>query len=282
VCVKAIAWAIETRVGDPALKILLIAIANYSDAYKRSWPSQKRLAYDTEISERTVRRKLNELVELGLISMEARRHPGGEVASSIITLNTSGQIGRQSYSPAAKIDPTSGQNGGSPAAKNGGHQRPPRSPPVKNRQEPSRTVRQEEPSDSPPTLSLGDASDVAIPAELVSPREQAERFFDKQFWPAYPKRFGSNPKEPARKKIVTAILNGEKPANILDGVNRLYSMLQRSGKIGTEYVPMALTWINRRSWNDDPVPAGNGKARSEMSFFDAALAMESDNGSGAN
>jgi hypothetical protein len=148
--------------------------------------------------------------------------------------------------------------------------------------EPLRTVREVEPSDSTPALSLGDASDVAIQAELVSPREQAELFFDKQFWPAYPKRFGSNPKEPARKKIVTAILKGEKPENILAGVNRLYSMLQRSGKIGTEYVPMALTWINRRSWNDDPVPAGNGKARSEMSFFDAALAMESDNGSGAN
>ena len=268
--IKAVAWAIDARVGDPALKILLIAIANYADENRRAWPSQKRLAYDTEISERSVRRKLGDLEELGLITIETRRHPNGEVATSVITLNTSGQSDRLSE-PSAKIGPTGGQNGGAPAANKVSA----------SKEEPSRTVREVEPSDSVPALSLRGERDT-IEAEILTPRAQAELFFDKQFWPAYPKRFGSNPKEPARKKIVAAILKGEKPAEILAGVNRLYSMLQRSGKIGTEYVPMALTWINRRSWKDDPAPAGNGKARSEMSFFDAALAMESDDGSGAN
>jgi hypothetical protein len=117
-----------------------------------------------------------------------------------------------------------------------------------------------------PSLSLGDATD----AVLLPSRESAEQFFDKQFWPAYPKRFGSNPKEAAKKKLVAAILRGEKPQEILAGVNRLFSGLQRGGKLGTEFVPMALTWINRKQWRDDPLPAGNGKARGEKTFFDVA------------
>lgn len=261
--IHAVAWAIKTRVGDPALKVLLISIANYADENNRAWPSQKRLAYDTEISERSIRRKLVELEELKLISIEARRHPSGEVATSVITLNTSGQFDRK-QEPPAKTDSTSGQNRGSPAANKVSA----------SKEEPSRTIREEEPSDSP-SLSLGCTNTQfslkpCLEVEVLSEKESAELFFDKQFWPAYPKRFGSNPKEPAKKKIVAAILKGEKSAEILAGVNRLYTSLERTGKIGTEFVPMALTWINRKSWKDDPLPAGNGKSKNEKSFFDIA------------
>ena len=262
--IKAVSWAIEVRVGDPTLKVLLIAIANYADENNRAWPSQKRLAYDTEVSERTIRRKMNELQDLGLISIEERRRPSGEVATSVVTLNTSGQSGRLSQ-PADKIDPTIGQKRGSPSATK-----------VSASNEPSRTIK-EEPSDSIPSLSLGHASngtelnlEPSCEAKVLTKREEAELFFDKQFWPNYPKRFGSNPKELARKKIISAILKGENPTEILDGVHRLFAGLQRGGKIGTEYVPMAITWINRRQWKDDPLPAGNGKARGEVSFFDVA------------
>jgi helix-turn-helix protein len=147
-----------------------------------------------------------------------------------------------------------------------------------------------------PSHSLGRAdegfkleSEPCIEAEIVTEREQAEMFFDKLFWPAYPKRFGGNPKEPAKKKIVAAILKGERPEEILAGVKKLYAALQRTGKLGTEFVPMALTWINRKSWKDDPLPEGTGKARGEKSFFDLAQESwlkaeqyERENGTGTN
>lgn len=253
------AWAIDVRVGDPVLKILLIAIANYANESRRAWPSQSQLAYDTELSERTIRRRLDELKELGLIDIEHRRKDG-RAASSIITLKTTGQNGRLTPEQPDTPDISTGQN-------------QPFQPDTKvAANEPSKNHHKIEPSDSIPSLAFGDARGEfkLCEAEALTPKQDAELFFDRQFWPAYPKRFGSNPKEPAKRKLTRAILRGEKPEDILLGVKRLYSAMQRSGKLGTEYVPMALTWINRQQWKDDPQPAGNGKTNRDQSFFDVA------------
>lgn len=70
--IQAVAWAIKARVGSPTLKVLLMTIANYADEDGMCWPSQTRLAFDTEMSERSVRGGLSELEALGLIRREKR------------------------------------------------------------------------------------------------------------------------------------------------------------------------------------------------------------------
>jgi hypothetical protein len=88
---QAVAWAIEVRVGDPILKNLLMAICHHADRETWScWPSQDLLAYETEVSKRTIQRKLEELEERGFLRIEKRRNQDGTQANSRLTV-TGGQ-----------------------------------------------------------------------------------------------------------------------------------------------------------------------------------------------
>jgi len=89
---QATAWVSEIRVGDPTLKSLLYAIAHRADRATWScWPSLDCLAYDTEVSKRTIQRRMEELETLGFIRIEKRRRPDGTQDNSLITI-TGGQI----------------------------------------------------------------------------------------------------------------------------------------------------------------------------------------------
>jgi hypothetical protein len=116
--------------------------------------------------------------------------------------------------------------------------------------------------DVDPVLIEQVVASIPVPVLFASPAVPsvgavaAERFFAEKFWPNYPKRAGSNPKEPARKKLVQLIVSGENPETILEGLRRLVRGLRARDKVGTEFVPMAMTWINRKGWRDDPEPDG--------------------------
>lgn len=118
----------------------------------------------------------------------------------------------------------------------------------------------------------------AAPAVPSVGAAAADRFFAEKFWPNYPKRAGGNPKEPARKKLVQLIVSGENPETILDGLRRLVKGLRARDKVGTEFVPMAMTWINRKGWRDDPEPDGGqfvppGGNNGGGGFFGAAAQL---------
>ena len=83
---QASSWALKQRVGDPILKILLLAAANYADPDGRCWPKVETLAFYSEVSKRTIQRKLVELQELGLIRLSARFNEAGKQVSSTIEL----------------------------------------------------------------------------------------------------------------------------------------------------------------------------------------------------
>lgn len=83
---QATAWAAATRTGSPALKVVLLVLANYADDCGRCWPSQVRIAYESEVSERSVRRALKKLESLGLLSRLPRRNPAGEVVTTAYQL----------------------------------------------------------------------------------------------------------------------------------------------------------------------------------------------------
>ncbi len=106
--IQAVVWAINSRVGDPVLKVLLMTLANYANTDNQTWHKQDKISFDTEIPVRTLRRKLQELVELGLISMEHRIRDDGGKASSMITI-----LMEQS---ATVADGGIGQNTGSQSA----------------------------------------------------------------------------------------------------------------------------------------------------------------------
>jgi len=71
--IKALNYALDIKVGDPTAKLIFINFANhYNDATQYSYPSQELLAERAECSIRTVQRKIEMLIELGLIKKKFR------------------------------------------------------------------------------------------------------------------------------------------------------------------------------------------------------------------
>ena len=60
--------------ASPAAKLVLLAIADHQGE-RGAWPSEATLARVTGMSERSVRRKVVELVELGELSVEVNAAP---------------------------------------------------------------------------------------------------------------------------------------------------------------------------------------------------------------
>jgi len=88
--VTATAWAKKQKTGSATLKAVLLAVADYADENGCAWPSQKRLAEDTELSARSVRDALAGLESKGLIRREMRMRDDGSRASDRIILPSAG------------------------------------------------------------------------------------------------------------------------------------------------------------------------------------------------
>lgn len=68
-----------------------------------------------------------------------------------------------------------------------------------------------------------------------------------EFWSAYPKRDGANPKKPAHTKWKT-IVKKVSPDVLIDAA-KAYAK-QNAGK-DPKFVAQAITWLNQERWNDD-------------------------------
>lgn len=92
---QAMAIVAEIKIRDPLAKCLLTAMANYADENCKCFPSQERLADDTGMSIRSVRRKTDWLVRAGFLSVDHERrgrstinlykiHPATQSASNTV------------------------------------------------------------------------------------------------------------------------------------------------------------------------------------------------------
>ena len=71
-----------------------------------------------------------------------------------------------------------------------------------------------------------------------------------EFWEAYPKRAGGNPKKPALTRWCSAVKRDE-PANIIAGTERYAAYCDATKKTGTEYVMQATTFLGEREgWTE--------------------------------
>ncbi len=67
---KAFSWAMSQQVGDPTTKLVLLIICDhFNDSRGFAYPSQERLALFAECSERTVRRHIKSLLDMGFIEV---------------------------------------------------------------------------------------------------------------------------------------------------------------------------------------------------------------------
>ena len=64
-------------IGSTAAKAILLVLADYADSEWSSFASQKRLAAEAEVGERTVRRILSDLENVGVVKRERRNRSDG-------------------------------------------------------------------------------------------------------------------------------------------------------------------------------------------------------------
>jgi hypothetical protein len=92
---QATSWASKQDCGGVGGKCLLYALANYADMAGRTWAGAKRLIFDTEMSERSIRTWLHELQERGIITVTPRRRANGTRLPDIVILNMGVEAGPQ-------------------------------------------------------------------------------------------------------------------------------------------------------------------------------------------
>lgn len=85
--IEAMMWAKRQRAGGPGPKVVLLVLADYADESWTCWPSQARIADETELTERSVRRCTARLVEAGLVRVEKRWAAANQTLNRYVLLH---------------------------------------------------------------------------------------------------------------------------------------------------------------------------------------------------
>lgn len=236
---QASAWALKTRVGDPTLKILLLAIANYADPDGVCWPKNDTLAFDSEVSKRTIQRGIEKLAALGLIRAVPQFDKSGRQIHSKIHLLMTEKGEGDSLSPPLfdTVGVTSRCHGEGD-----------------NMVSPPESF--EQPKEQTEEQSLSSASEVlACPSDWPSD-------YENQWWKAYPRK---HDKKPAMKVLNRIAKAGKNPWDELIAGTRHYAEAV-AGK-EARYIKHPATFLNAESWKN----RYNRNHEAPKSFLDAAL-----------
>lgn len=111
---RLVAWAKNQRVGDPVAKAILLLLAEAANSAGFCWLSHRTLSEDSEVPRRTLQRKIEHLVGLGLVVVEERRRENGGQTSNGYSLKASREYLRDAADDEADPRATVAQGGASP------------------------------------------------------------------------------------------------------------------------------------------------------------------------
>lgn len=228
-------WAKRITTGSANTKHVLRALADYADEAWSCYPGQERLARETELSVRTVRRILDSLEETGVITREERRRPDGYRTSDRIYLNKD--------HPGISPDTMSGE--------------PPSSPDIGDR--PHRTstttspdtVTGQELQVEPPVEPQGRAR-VAEPLLVVVDDPDAGAPSFEAFWHLWPQRNGRKLGKGQARQKWQALGRPERLAAMTGAANYADASSRRlAGAMD------AFRWLEKRLWPEwqQPIPS---------------------------
>lgn len=100
--------------------------------------------------------------------------------------------------------------------------------------------------DAEPGLPLGEPA----PRTAKHPKTEIDAAFER-FWSNRAPRHGSDPRKPAADKFSALVASGISPETIEAGMKRHVAMQRSIGKLGTEFVPMTITWLRASGFADD-------------------------------
>lgn len=214
--VQAMSWAIAQRiVTDPPARHVLLCLANYAGADgAAAFPSVARLVEDTGLSERTVRAKLDLLLEQGAI------RPGNRaiVAAYIERADRRPMCFDLCMERGAAPAPCAER--GAAGASNGVQLVPERG------------------AGAAPKPSVNHPSEPNTP---LPPNPEDEAF--ERAWAAYPRRAGGNSKALARKAWDARRKQGHSADDLHAGTVRYAAYIRATNREGTEYVKQAASFF---------------------------------------
>lgn len=86
-------------------------------------------------------------------------------------------------------------------------------------------------------------------------RGHAESF--DEFWRAYPRRDGPNPRKPAEQAFDALVAAGIAPSLLLAAVKRFAAAEATQKAVGTRFIPQAMTWLAQERFADPASAAGH-------------------------
>jgi hypothetical protein len=118
-----------------------------------------------------------------------------------------------------------------------------------------------------PTLVDTSRKNLSPPPPLPSRALEPDGF--EEFWDAYPKRDGSADRKGAAKAFKAALRRATLET-ILDGTDHFRDAMTARGKVGTEYIPQARTWLNGDRWHErfDASTAADSKQAQNLAILE--------------
>lgn len=211
---RALHWA-WTREGlTSTQRVLLVALADMADESESCYPGQKRLARMCACDPGTVSRAMKALEQKGLVSRERRVRENGSRTSDRYVLAVGGDSLDGNLQDCNLPDPRL-QFGGD--------------------QNPQRTTSSNTSSNRPSSFVFEALSNGALEPTF------------QEFWDVYPRRVG---KAAALRAFRKALKQADVQV-ILEGARRYAADPNLPEK---QFIPHPSTWLNRGSWDDEPLP----------------------------
>jgi hypothetical protein len=260
--IEAVAWALKTSIAKSTKKFVLVCMANYSDEHGRCWPSLPTLARNTAQDIKTVRVNVRELLEEGYLEDTGKRV--GQTKSVVVyrlRLGSHTEIGAANPTENGMDSPPNfGRDEGLEGVpKTDAKPYQKRMPsPTKNGSEAlpklvGRTVRE-------PSLNRQRNRQYPADAGLMEKLEQVKR--------VYPKRAGSQPWRRAASALRARLKSGATIELIVEGATRYAGFCKATGKLGTEHVLQAATFLGPDEHYTQPwtLPPTKGEIRQQQNI----------------
>lgn len=233
--------AMKARVGNPLRKLVLIKLADNASDTGECWPAVATIAYECEISSRSVQTHIRQLVKDGFVRVEERRDANGVNRSNIyhLTFNHEGE----NPAPYQKQTPAQGEGAAPHGANGAGGEGEGYAPPGAN-------GAGGEGAGAAPRISqllepVKEPKDPPLPPRGKVSRKNKITEYSPEFeiaWAAYPRRAGGQDKAGAFKAWSARIREGVSIQAMLDGTRRYADFVVATGSAGTQYVKQAKTF----------------------------------------
>lgn len=105
----------------------------------------------------------------------------------------------------------------------------------------------------------------AIASGADAPRKRVGSRFN-EFWAAYPRRDGPNPRKPAEQRFTSLVKSGVDPGMMVEAAKKLAVDEAARGNVGTRFIPQAVTWLNQQRWADHSAVVAEQQAQAAEHF----------------